>query len=441
MRKVYRGWWGVVSVLLWGSMGMAHEGAHTPSPDQAAYVPAPMPDRIVLTWTGDPARSQHVTWRTDTSVAQGVAEIAVAEAGPYFPKRANRVVAKTEVLAAELGACHYHGAEFSDLQPATKYAYRVGNGTDLWSEWFHFTTASDKAQPFSFVYFGDAQNDIRSLWSRVIREAQQDVPRAAFFLHAGDLINDSNSDAQWGEWFHAAGHLNAMIPCIATPGNHEYDKDKAGRSVLSQHWRPQFGFPTHGPSGLEETTYYVDYQGVRIVSLNSNEQLVEQVTWLQSVLADNPNRWTIVTFHHPVYSSGQGRDNPEIRERWKPVFDRRKVDLVLQGHDHTYARTGQDVPENVATGANTVTGEGTVYVVSVSGPKMYELATGDYVKRSAAGTQLYQIISVNGNDLKYEARTATGEKYDGFTLKKRLGKINELIEEVPSTPPRLTIDQ
>ena len=45
--------------------------------------------------------------------------------------------------------------------------YRVGDGVN-WSEWFHFRTASDRPEPFSFIYFGDAQTDLKSLWSRVI---------------------------------------------------------------------------------------------------------------------------------------------------------------------------------------------------------------------------------------------------------------------------------
>ena len=420
----------------------AHDGVSaTGDANHDQFLASPLPDRIVLTWTGDVAHSQDVCWRTASSVSKGIAEIAVAEAGPYFPKRANRVEAVSEDFQGDLGTCKYYHAKFRDLKPETKYAYRVGDGDKHWSEWFHFSTASDKPKPFRFVYFGDAQNDIRSLWSRVIREAHKDAPRAAFFLHAGDLINNADSDVEWGEWCQSGGFLNAMTPSIPTPGNHEYTQDAQGRMVLSKHWRPQFALPQHGPSGLEETTYYLDYQGVRIVSLNSNEKIVEQVTWLQSILADNPNKWTIVTFHHPIYSSGKGRDNQELRDRWKPVFDRRKVDLVLQGHDHTYARTGQNVPENVATGENTITTEGTVYVVSVSGPKMYDLQVGDYVKRAAAGLQLYQIIEINGNELIYEARTATGEKYDGFTLRKQIGKVNELIEQTPDTPPQLTLEQ
>lgn len=420
-----------------------HEHDEAEKPKKVAgetlYRPSPMPDRIVLTWKGDPATSQAVTWRTDATIARGQAQIAVAEAGASFAGKAKTLAAETTKFESETGPARYHTVLFENLSPKTKYAYRVGDGVN-WTEWFHFQTASDKPEPFSFVYFGDAQNDVRSFWSRVVREAQSDAPKARFFLHAGDLINHANRDVEWGEWHHAGGWLNATIPTVATPGNHEYaisrKPDGAMVRGLSGHWRPQFTFPENGPAELVETTYTFDYQGVRVISLNSNERFQEQVPWLENVLKENPARWTIVTFHHPVYSTARGRDNPHIRMLWKPIFDKYRVDLVLQGHDHSYARTGLDVPENLSTGASVRSGA-TVYVVSVSGPKMYDLERRDFMRRAAEDTQLYQIIHVDGDRLRYEARTAVGELYDAFTLRKRPGEVNELVEEAPATPERL----
>jgi acid phosphatase type 7 len=408
------------------------------------YRPSLLPDRIVLTWTGDPATTQDVTWRTSPDVTQALAEIAEAEAGPGFAANAQRFPATSQPLTTDLGKAHYHTVRFEELSPETKYAYRVGDGTN-WSEWFHFRTASDGQQPFSFIYFGDAQNDIRSMWSRVIREAFTDAPKARFLLHAGDLVNRAESDAEWGEWC-AAGHwLNAMIPSIAIPGNHEQARNEDGSRRLSHHWRPQFAFPENGPEGLEETCYTLTYQDVRIIGLNSNTELAKQAEWLDEVLTANTSRWVICTFHHPVFSTGRGRDNAELRSLWKPILDKHRVDLVLQGHDHTYGRTGLETPsasqtaaENVATGQSQAEqSTGTVYVVSVSGPKMYNLNRQPFMVRAAEDTQLYQLIHIDGDSLRYEARTATGEAYDGFTLEKRSGQVNQLIEQVPPVAERL----
>jgi 3',5'-cyclic AMP phosphodiesterase CpdA len=231
-----------------------------------------------------------------------------------------------------------------------------------------------------------------------------------------------------------------MMPSVPTPGNHEYARDAKqplARRQLSGHWRPQFTLPENGPEGLVETVYWLDYQGTRIVSLNSNEEEARQVDWLDRLLADNPHKWTIVTFHHPIYSTARGRDNPTIRRLWKPLFDKHRVDLVLQGHDHSYGRFGQELTENVPTGASARSPEGgTVYVVSVSGPKMYAIDREPSMRRAAEDTQLYQIISIDGERLRYEARTATGELYDAFSLHKRAGQTNELVDEIPNTPER-----
>lgn len=421
----------------------AHEGhGHKPKKvlDEDAYRPTARPDRIILTWTADPATTQAVTWRTSTEVTEAFAEIAIATSGPEFPKTAKSLTAKSEALKTNLGTAHYHSVVFTELAPKTKYAYRVGDGEN-WSEWFHFSTASEQPEPFSFIYFGDAQNDLRSMWSRVIREAYSDAPKAKFMIHAGDLINTAESDGEWGEWFGAGQWLNAMMPSVPVPGNHEMAKLPEGGRKLSHHWRPQFALPQHGPQGLEETCFTMVYQNVRIIGLNSNEQLDAQTPWLDKVLSENKCPWVVCTFHHPVYSTAKDRDNAALRTAWKPILDKHKVDIVLTGHDHSYGRTGLDTPlittGNVPTGVNTTDPKtGTVYVVSVSGPKMYNLQTQPVMKRSAEDTQLYQIIHIDGDKLKYEARTATGEVYDAFTLEKQPGKINKLIDQTPSTPER-----
>jgi 3',5'-cyclic AMP phosphodiesterase CpdA len=428
----------------------AHDAVpHNPPPlypDQLAHAPRPLPDRIVLTWRGDPATTQAVTWRTDTTIAHAVAEVTIAK-DQGAELKGTPVTASTEPLTTDLGPAHYHSAEFTGLTPDTLHAYRVGDGVN-WSEWFHFRTASRSAQRFSFVYFGDAQNDLKTHWSRVFREAFREAPRAAFTLHAGDLINNAHRDAQWGEWHGAPAWVNATVPVVPVPGNHEYarldPKDEKAPRLLSMQWRPQFTLPENGPADLAETCYWFDYQGARIIALNSNEKQEDQVAWLRAVLQTNPQRWTILTFHHPVFSPARNRDNTKLRDLWKPLFDEFRVDLVLTGHDHTYARSGDLTTRTTVGTANVPKGYnqvydpaiGTVYVVSVSGPKMYAGGNTEWAVRAAEDTQLFQVITIDGGELRYEARTATGRLYDAFTLKKRAGLANELVEPQALPPER-----
>src|SRR5690606_37426213 len=103
------------------------------------------------------------------------------------------------------------------------YAYRVRGG-NTWSEWFQFRTAGGDFAPISFLYFGDAQNSIKSHFSRVIREAWRELPGAKLMLHAGDLVNTREGihDDEWGEWFEAGGFLHAMVASLPVAGNHKF---------------------------------------------------------------------------------------------------------------------------------------------------------------------------------------------------------------------------
>jgi len=417
---------------------------HTHSWDK----PSVYPDRIALTWSDDPATSLSVTWRTDSTVTEAYALFAKATPSPRFDRYADTLAAATELLDTRLvvgeeTVAHFHSVTFRDLEPNTLYAYRVGS-EGVWTEWYQFRTASSDTEPFSFLYFGDAQNDLHTHWSRLIREAYSRAPDARFMIHAGDLVNSAHRNIEWGEWFEAGGWIHGMLPSIPVPGNHEYrayHPDSTER-FLSVHWRPQFTLPENGIPGLEETVYYIDYQGVRVIGLNSMRDIQQQAEWLETVLSDNPNRWTVITFHFPIYSSSGNRDNPALRSLWKPIFDRHYVDLVVQGHDHTYAR-GQ--VENVATGVNGQDqSAGTVYVNSVSGPKMYtlkELRWSEYeatLERAAENTQLFQVIHVTQDTLHYEAFTVTGELYDQFDIVKKENAPNVLIERIPSGIPERT---
>ncbi|AKD58342.1 purple acid phosphatase family protein [Spirosoma radiotolerans] len=393
------------------------------------------PDRLILGWQGEPATSQSVNWRTDSTVTNAVGAIAEADPSPDFVRNATLVPATSETIVMDGKQVRYHSVHFKNLKPGTQYSYRVGDGT-YWSEWFQFKTAQDKPAPFSFLYFGDAQNDIRSLWSRAIRGAYSTLPTVSLMVHAGDLITTSNADWQWAEWFEAGGWINGMVPTLATPGNHEYFKDEQGKGRVSKHWRPSFVLPENGPKGLEETAYFFDYQGTRFISLDSQAALLDsavlttQADWLVRVLGQNPNRWTIVVHHHPIYSTKQGRDNNEWRLKMEPIYKKYGVDLVLQGHDHTYGR-GLNMP----LGKSRKHPDGPIYVVSVSGPKMYDIGLQDWMDRAGSNTQLYQTVSIDGDKLAYQSFTVTGQKYDSFSLTKNRNGQNTLVDQAPALLP------
>jgi predicted phosphodiesterase len=404
--------------------------------------PDEFPDHIILSATADPTQSIGVNWRTHANNTVGYLEIGIAGPGPEFRINTKAYPAKrTLINSAEASKDGFKSSFFEvqldGLKPNTLYAYRVGND-NFKSEWHQFSTASNQSTPLSFLYVGDAQNYILELWSRVIRNAYKKAPNADFFIHAGDLIDSAHDESEWNEWFAAGGFIHSEIPAIAVPGNHEYRGLNANRPrdkpELSIQWDAQFGFPKNGPQELHKTCYYIDYPNLRVIALNSNRAIKLQAQWLKKVLEENNKKWTVVTFHHPIFSASTGRDNPELRKYWKPLFDQYNVDLALQGHDHSYARGAIfENPILVNRSDQNKALMGPVYVVSVSGGKMYSVNESGWDKfgavqeKNGERKQLFQHISIDGDQLIYRSFTATGELFDRFELLKQNGK-NQYID-------------
>src|SRR5689334_24199956 len=191
-----------LAAILLAGPALAHDG---PDPGIPPWQQASAwPDRVIVTFADDPARTIAVSWRTDATVAAAKAEIARATPDARFDIGAKSVVAKTEALdlaevpgakamlkVAEnegLPKVHYHSVVFTGLEPNTLYAYRVEGAEGKWSEWFQVRTAP-LSGPITFLYVGDAQNGILSHWARTIRGAFMKAPDARFIIHAGDLVN------------------------------------------------------------------------------------------------------------------------------------------------------------------------------------------------------------------------------------------------------------
>ena len=105
-----------------------------------------------------------------------------------------------------------------------------------------------------------------------------------------------------------------------------------------------------------------------------------------------------------------------MRDLLQPLYQKYGVDLVLQGHDHSYGRTHKVWDSKVVDPA----AKGIVYAVSVSGPKMYELKPkfAQLMACTTGNKQLYQSISIDGDTLTYESQGIDGQRIDGFQLKK-----------------------
>lgn len=413
----------------------------------APFLPGGAADRIILTPGADASRAMAVSFRTHIDQADTRAEIGCVLDGPASALDPVEVTGISRIVADADGAARYHHVRFDGLEPASRYVYRA-HGLDGWSPWLPFRTAAEGFAPTRILYFGDIQDRIGDAATRVVAEAltrPHDI-----VLHAGDLVDARQSmahDDEWGLW-HAAGGLNyAIRPQFPTPGNHEHvrvDLEDGSRTrVLVPHYPAFFAVPQNGVPALQDTTFFADYQGVRVISLDSTAAtelggLEAQTEWLERVLSDNPARWTIALFHHPVITCARPQNTRFLADHWAALFEAHGVDLVLQGHDHCYGRwSAPHLPRGPERDAAREALDGPVYLVTVAGYKMYALndRVMDEADRYGADTQTYQLIEVEEDRLTFEAWTPTGALYDAFMLERRADGRNRLIESDRALAP------
>jgi predicted phosphodiesterase len=376
-----------------------------------------IPERIMLTIPGDPATTRAVTWRTPGKDTVSIAQLTLTDASPELEAKAINLTGTWSNWEQNNTDATGHKVVFRELLPGRSYAYRVGNGVN-WSEWFQFRTPSAGKNEFSFLYLGDVQNDIISLGSRTLRQAYSHFPNADFMLFAGDLVSRSEEN-YWKEFFFAGGWMFGMMPSLATPGNHEYDKPENQLRTFSKHWNQIYEFPgNYASEKYKDRTYYVENQGVRLISFDSpafgeyKGDSALLINWLEKTLSTNPQRWTILFTHYPIYSCSQGRNNERYRNAVQPLLEKYGVDMVLTGHDHTYCRGFN--PQNVKVKGKNMP----LYVVSVAGPKMYGLNTSFWSDRMGSLMQLYQHITVTPDQLEFKSFMVNGDLYDHFIILK-----------------------
>ncbi|WP_324277679.1 metallophosphoesterase family protein [Blastococcus brunescens] len=156
---------------------------------------------------------------------------------------------------------------------------------------------------------------------------------------------------------------------------------------------------SHGPVDF----FYLDSSTPGLFGDDSSEQL----EWLDDALASSTNQWKVVCMHHPVYSSGSHGSTPGADEVLEPLLARRKVDLVLSGHDHHYERTRPQ--------------DGVTYVVSGGGWKTTPVGRSRFTASAASALQ-YLHVDVVDDRLTGRSVRADGRVLDRFELRAREGR-------------------
>ena len=181
-----------------------------------------------------------------------------------------------------------------------------------------------------------ARNDAFG-WNRTLEIATEQNPDLNFVISAGDQVNKTGQ-AKEEEY---AGYLSpdvlAGLPVATTIGNHD---------SLNPDYMYHFNNPNTTEYGGTEAggDYYYSYgDGLFIVLNTNNYNVAEHEQAIAEAVASDPDAvWRIVTIHQDIYGTGLDHSDTDgmiLRTQLTPIFDEYDIDVVLQGHDHTYSRS------------------------------------------------------------------------------------------------------
>lgn len=322
---------------------------------QSAWASAEPPAGVHLAHGADPVTQAAVSWSSPPGASP------VIRYGPVGGDLAP--AAAVERSVAGVTDRLYHHALIDGLEPATTYAYRIehpGGGGKAGT----FSTPGRHGKGFRFAALGDM--GATDAGARIAARVDESDPDLVFFvgdlcyadrfggavdpLYAVGALPVQQDLAQWDLWLAQIEPSAARIPWMFTPGNHEME---VGQGPLGY---DGFLARMHLPTPTEGHPYYAFRHGnVGFIALDANDVSYEiphnlgyadatQDRWLADTLtafrSDRSVDFVVVGFHHCMYCSNtvHGSDAGP-RDRWGALFDQHRVDVVINGHNHSYERT------------------------------------------------------------------------------------------------------
>ncbi|MFG3253450.1 purple acid phosphatase family protein [Streptomyces sp. NPDC048172] len=333
-------------------------------------------------------------WELDQRVAAEVRELHTPSLTEDLPD-VEQFYLHAALDGLRPGTTYYYGVGHDGFDPAT--AERLGTvGT--------FTTAPAGTDGrFVFTAFGDQGVGYDALANDQLILGQN----PAFHLHAGDLCyadetghgkkTDTYDARVWDQFLAQTESVASRVPWMVTTGNHDmeawYSPD--GYGGQSARWT----LPDNGPDAEKAPgVYSFTYGNTGVVALDANDVSYEipanrgvtdgaQTRWLERTLqrmrGEKGIDFVVVFFHHCAYSTSTHASDGGVRDAWVDLFERFKVDLVINGHNHVYERTdpvrGGEPTRKLAVGETTDPGkDGTVYVTAGGGgKKLYDFPVPD----------------------------------------------------------------
>lgn len=291
---------------------------------------------------------RNIVWYS-TSENDGEVQLAPKSAmtGDEFPADS---AAKFSASASVTGLTGYtsYKATMTGLAENTEYVYRVGNDTDGWSDIYSFKTQGFDGS-FSFLAvadpqlgqgnrFDDIQDEIDG-WTTTLNKSQENFTQTAFLACLGDQVAKTFVDGQFDAFF-SPKELKSFALAVV-PGNHD----------VGANYTPHYNMPNVSNLGVQSTMgagsgdYYFTYGDALFMTINSiSTAYDEHVQFLENTIEANPNaKWKIVMMHYGIFGGTEQGDTTEaivnLRNAMAPEFSRLGIDVVLNGHEHSYARS------------------------------------------------------------------------------------------------------
>ena len=307
-----------------------------------------------------------------------------------------------------------HHATLEGLKPSTSYFYQVTatskKGEKISGQLLTFKTAALPGESFNFAVFGDSQRN-RRITGQVATRAYEFRP--SFLLHLGDVVDDGEEKSQWlNDLFRPCQELFGRVAMMPTIGNHEKNHP---------FYYQYFNLPA------PEFHYKFTWGDADFFAIDSNKPLIlgeGQLAWLEKELAASKAKWKFCYHHHPCYSSdsddygktfnGQKSTfGTEKLRQLSSLYEKHKVDMVLNGHIHAYERT-------FPIKDNKVDDSGVVYLTSGGFGAGLENFTPTPSFFKAANRVDYHLVlfSIHGNSLQLHAYDKDGHLFDSWTKSK-----------------------
>ncbi|HNW60142.1 MAG TPA: DUF4957 domain-containing protein [bacterium] len=296
---------------------------------------------------------------------------------------------------------------FPGLKPQSTIYYSF-KFNELWGQHKSFTTARDTlATKFSFIVGADCQagtEEFQKISSMAAAE------KADFYINVGDIIDNSLYPGLWEKYYSWGREYLEQTLTYYTHGNHLYYDTESGNAVMNQLVLPG-----------NEKWYSFKQGNTLFICLLSEASLSTQWTWAKNLLAKSDAIWTVVYFHAPFFTSGghAGEMDAAIPYWWK-MFDDYGVDVILNGHDHTYTRSkpiNLNVSDSTAVADyGSAAGQGRLQMLVGSfGAATYSEQSGWWVGKTRSAVN-YVKFQVDGDKLHFDSIDLNGAVIDSLTL-------------------------